>query len=157
MNQHEQYGRMLSAYAGAIDDAISGVVDCLEGLGQEQLNWRPEAPGANSLWVLAVHSIANAEQAVLAILGGAPDTRDREAEFAAHGSSPEAARTQWEVARQELRAAIAKLSPADLEREHTHPRRGVMTGHQLLLLVIGHASEHRGHAGLTRDLLLARS
>ncbi|HEY8286380.1 MAG TPA: DinB family protein [Chloroflexota bacterium] len=157
MSQPEQYSRLLSAYAGAIDEAISGIVGSLEGLDQEQLNWRPAAPGANSLWVLAVHSIANAEQTVLAILGGAPDTRDREAEFAAHGASPEAARAQWNGARQELRAAIARLSPEDLEREHTHPRRGVMTGHQLLLLVISHASEHRGHASLTRDLLLARS
>ena len=157
MNQSAQCAKLLSAYAGTIDEAISGVVACLEGLDQEQLNWRPDVPGANSLWVLAVHSIANAEQAVLAILGGAPDTRDREAEFAAHGASAGAARTQWEHSRQELRAAIARLSPADLEREHTHPRRGVMTGHQLLLLVIGHAAEHRGHASLTRDLLLARS
>ena len=157
MNLPDQYARLLSAYAGAIDEAISAIVDCLEGLNQEQVNWRPEVSGANSLWVLAVHSIANAEQAVLAVLGGAPDTRDREAEFAAQGASPEAARTQWEHSRHELRAAIARLSPEDLEREHIHPRRGVMTGHQLLLLVIGHASEHRGHAGLTRDLLLARS
>jgi len=157
MSQPEQYARLLSAYAEAIDEAIFGIIACLEGLDQEQLNWRPEVPGANSLWVLAVHSMANARQAVLAVLGGAPDTRDREAEFAAHGASPETARALWEHTRQELRAAIVTLSPENLEREHTHPRRGVMTGHQLLLLVIGHASEHRGHAGLTRDMLLARS
>ncbi|HVA90337.1 MAG TPA: DinB family protein [Chloroflexota bacterium] len=157
MNQPVGISRLLNAYAETIRESISGVIACLDGLDAEQVNWRPNVEGANSLWVLAVHVVANAEQAILSLLGGAPDTRDREAEFAAQSQSPDAARDHWATALEGMRATILGLTPADLEREYTHPRRGVMSGHQLLLLVIQHASEHRGHAGLTRDLLLARS
>lgn len=143
------------AYANAILTVLGNLVDQLAGLSEEQLNWKPAAEGTNSLWVLAIHSMANAEQAVLAVIGGAPDTRDREAEFAAHGVSSEAARIRWAALREQLRGAVLTLAPVDLDREYTHPRRGVMTGREVLLLVIQHASEHLGHAGLTRDLLRA--
>ena len=43
---------------------------------------------------------------------------------------------------------------ADLDRERVHPRRGLLTGREILIVVARHAAEHLAHAELTRDLLM---
>ncbi|CAN5843324.1 hypothetical protein BH10CHL1_BH10CHL1_01810 [soil metagenome] len=43
----------------------------------------------------------------------------------------------------------------ELTRVRSHPRRGQITGREILLVVACHAAEHRGQAELTRDLLFA--
>ncbi len=151
----EAHDRETDSYATYIFETLEGLIGYLDGLSEEQMNWRAPCEGANSLWVLAVHSLANAEQSILVTLGGAPDTRDREAEFRAQGTAVEALRARWSTLRADIQETIRGLSPEILDDEYTHPRRGAMTGREVLLLVIQHASEHRGHAGLTRDLLLA--
>ena len=47
------------------------------------------------------------------------------------------------------------MSAADFERAEIHPRRGVLTGREVLLIVARHATEHLGRAELTRDLAKA--
>ncbi|MDP9352215.1 MAG: DUF664 domain-containing protein [Chloroflexota bacterium] len=42
-----------------------------------------------------------------------------------------------------------------LEEEIEHPRRGRITGREVLLVVARHCAEHLGQAELTRDLLEA--
>ncbi len=50
---------------------------------------------------------------------------------------------------------MTALSALDLEREVTHPRRGALTGRDVLIVVARHAVEHLGQAELTRDLARA--
>jgi hypothetical protein len=119
------------------------------------MNWHAPCEGANSLWVLATHTLGNVEQSILSLLGGAPDRRDREAEFIAHGVSAETLRARWHTLQGALEATIMGLSPEALAAEYTHPRRGLLTGREVLLLVLSHAAEHLGHAGLTLDLIKA--
>jgi len=71
------------------------LLQCLEGLDSVGLNWRPPAPQANSLYVLATHTLANAQQNILGVLCGQAVERDREAEFAVAGSTASALIEQW--------------------------------------------------------------
>lgn len=56
----------------------------LDGLQEEDLWWRPN-PASNSIGNLVLHLAGNARQWVVAGIGGAPDLRDRGAEFRASG------------------------------------------------------------------------
>jgi len=135
--------------------SIDRLIACLEGLTEAQLNWRP-LPDANSLAVLAVHTMANAEQGLLQVLCGQQVNRERELEFVTQATSPEPIQAQWRDLRERLAQNLAQVSPAELEREHDHPRRGRVTGREALLIIARHASEHLAHAELTRDLLRAK-
>ena len=53
---------------------------CLAELNDEQLWWRPNQ-ASNSIGNLVLHLCGNARQWIIAGLGGAPDTRTRDAEF----------------------------------------------------------------------------
>ena len=49
----------------------------------------------------------------------------------------------------------ATLPAADLDRERKHPRRDMLTGREVLIVVARHTAEHWGEAQLTKSLLLA--
>jgi hypothetical protein len=137
-------------------DVLERALGCLDGLDAEALNWRPPAPETNSLYMIATHVLGNVEENIFQVLGGRQVGRQRDQEFVAHGSDAQVIAERWQRLRGEVQGAIAALSADDLERTYQHPRRGTLTGHEVLLLVITHASEHLGEAQLTRALALAR-
>jgi hypothetical protein len=106
--------------------------------------------------VIATHVLGNVEENIFEILGGRRVGRQRDLEFLARGSDAQAIAARWQRLRGELQVVIGALSADDLDRTYQHPRRGTLTGHEVLLLVITHASEHLGEAQLTRALALAR-
>src|SRR4051795_1259673 len=57
---------------------------CLATLSGEQIWWR-EAEAQNAVGNLVLHLCGNLGQWILSAVGGAPDTRERDAEFAARG------------------------------------------------------------------------
>jgi len=131
-------------------------VACLDGLNQDDLDWRPIA-SANSLHVLATHIFGVLEQNLLGILGGQSVQRDRDAEFVAKASSAEPVQKRWNELKERIPSSLAKLSSTALSRKYSHPRRdSLLTGREILVMVTRHAAEHLGHAELTRDLLKAR-
>lgn len=138
-----------------IVSSIDGLLQCLDGLDEEQLNWRPPAPNTNSLYALAVHTLGNAEESLLFTLCGQPGQRDREQEFLAKGISGNEMVIYWQELRQRVQSALLNLSSDALEHEVIHPRLGAITGRDVLIIVAMHAAEHRGQAELTRDLVLA--
>lgn len=137
--------------AGSLDRLVA----LLDGLSAEELDWRPPAHGANSLSVLATHTLGNAEENLLETLGGQPIGRDREAEFAVQGGSADAVAARWRDLRPRLSEILAALPPDALDASYPHPRRGAITGRDILIVVARHSAEHLGQAELTRDLLLA--
>ena len=150
--QHE-----LALYWRKIAGSLDRLLATLDGLDEEQLNWRPPAPNANSLYALATHTLGNAEENLLGVLAGQPVERDREGEFRASGNSTAELRQRWAALRARIREALANLPPGALDRaDYQHPRRGAISGRKVLLIVARHAAEHAGQAELTRDLLLAR-
>jgi hypothetical protein len=138
-----------------IASSLDRLVALIDGVSASDLDWRPPAPGANSLYVLAMHTLGNAEENLLETLGGQPIGRDREAEFAAQGGSAETIVARWQALRPRLAEALAKLPVGALDAPYPHPRRGAITGRDILIVVARHSAEHLGQAELTHDLLRA--
>jgi hypothetical protein len=136
-----------------ITSSVNHLFGCLEGMSEEDLNWRP-LENANSLFVLTTHTMGNIAENLLEVLCGQPVHRQREAEFAVRGSSPESLKSQWLELQDRVRSVLSKLPPGELDRPIEHPRRGSTTGREVLIIVARHAAEHMGQAYLTRDLLL---
>ena len=52
---------------------------------------------------------------------------------------------------------VALRAEVDLDGARPHPRRGIITGRDVLIVVARHTAEHWGEAQLTRSLMKARS
>ena len=149
----------IETYSDQIRSLLGRVCGTLEGLSQEQLNRRPPLPGANSAYVVAVHTLGNARAWVLGIACGRPLRRDRPAEFASSGAHGDI-EAEHHALSEEIGRALANFDPARLEERLVPP--GELWGEgepheisrrQALLHVIEHASIHLGQLQVTRDLL----
>ena len=147
--------REIDLYWHKITETVDELVACLEGLDGEALDWKP-LDDANSLYVLATHTMGNVRHNFLSILCGGPITRDRDSKFAAMGDSVAEIEAVWNDLQGRISEAIRELPPDDLDRVRDDPQRGKITGRELMILVARHAAEHHGQAQLTRDLVKAR-
>jgi uncharacterized damage-inducible protein DinB len=138
-----------------ITSSIDQLFGSMEGLSAQEINRSP-IPSANSLYVLATHTMGTTAENLLEVLCGQPVHRQREAEFAAQGDSLEALRAQWQSLRAQIQAQLEQLDNATLGQARAHPRRGNISGRDVLIVVARHCAEHMGQAFLTRDLILAQ-
>ena len=140
------------------DYEFDRLLETIADLDEDAVNWKPPAPGANSLLVLVTHAIASAEEHVVGIAAGMTVVRNRDAEFAAKGAAAHLASRASEV-RGRIAEALSSLEGRlDEERDapfRTWPApRG--TVRDRLVHSVSHTAEHVGHAQLTRDLNAAR-
>jgi uncharacterized damage-inducible protein DinB len=147
-----------------IRSLLGRVCDCLKGLSETQLNWRPPVAGANSAYVITAHTLANARAWVLGIACGQPVERDRPAEFRASGHDPAGLLASAERLSQEIGAALAALTPSDLDRRLVpspmlwgEGEPWEISVREALFHVVEHASLHLGQLQMTRDLALGES
>jgi uncharacterized protein DUF664 len=139
-----EFDRLLETVADLEDDAV---------------NWKPPAPGTNSLLVLVTHALASAEEHVVGKAAGKTVVRNRDAEFASKGEPSHLAARAAEV-RRRIDDALAGLEGRfDEERD---PPFGKWPGSRAtvrdrLVHSISHTAEHVGHAQLTRDLYIGRN
>ncbi|MBP3955838.1 DUF1572 family protein [Gemmata sp. G18] len=77
------------AVCDELDAALSRIVHCVNQLTDAQVWWRPP-DGTNAIGNLVLHLTGNIQQIIANNLTGAPDTRDRPAEFAARDVVPKA-------------------------------------------------------------------
>ena len=145
-----------AAAAGFLCRSIDRVVLCLNDLTDEEAHWRPPAPGANSLLALAWHSQANAEENVLGLLLSRNIGRGYAAEFEDEALTIASVHDRWHELGPVLRQGLEELPPRVLAQQLQHPRRGPLSGFEVLIVALRHATEHMGQAALTRDLVLAR-
>src|SRR5437870_10867384 len=101
-------------YSQYIRKQIADVHAALKGLSEEQLNRRPDVPGANSPFVIATHVLGNARAWVLGIVCGQPLRRDRPAEFASRGAFPDFDTAAGQISL-EIESALGGLEPALLD------------------------------------------
>jgi len=155
--------RELDAACGFVCRSLDRIVQCLDGLTERERNWCPPAPSANSLYAIAVHSLANAEENILSVLCWQPLARlrgdeEHESEWAVRATTAnhDCVPKRWTELRLRLETALSSLDPAELDRERPHPRRGSITGREVLYVVARHTAEHQGQAELTRDLIIAQ-
>jgi uncharacterized damage-inducible protein DinB len=147
----------IHVYLERLRDLRAQVLRTLDGLDADALNWQPLPNETNSLFVLATHCIGSERGWFGSVLGGAPPTRDRAAEFRARGEDlaalraayAESARFTWEI--------LAPLTAGDLDATRQHDHYGMVTVRWIILHVIEHYSEHLGQAQLTRQLWENRS
>ena len=128
------------------------IARCLHLLSQKQIWWRPN-PSSNSVGNLVLHLNGNVRQWIIAGLGGAPDTRQRDREFQEPGPIPRRAllsrlrQTVGEACR-----VLARLSSEDLARKCSIQGFKV-TGLAAVYHVTEHFSHHAGQIILATKLL----
>ena len=115
----------------------------VEALPADALWWRPHDE-SNSVGNLLMHLTGNVRQWIVAGVGGAADTRDRAAEFAAK-AGPGGAELLAVLERtlDEVDAVLARLSAADLESMRTIQGREI-TVFEAIYHVVEHFSLHLG-------------
>lgn len=116
---------------------------CLQQLSEEEIWWRPNQ-SSNSVGNLALHLAGNVRQWIVSGLGGAPDVRQRDQEFAERGPLSRAKLLQ------SLRAAVTeacrvlrRLTSRDLHRTYSIQKLRV-TGLNAVLHVTEHFAFHTG-------------
>ncbi len=100
------------------EDYLPKIERCLELLTDEQIWWRAN-PQSNSIGNLLLHLSGNVRQWIVCSLGGAPDERDRDSEFAQRDFIPRdelLARLKQTLS--EADAALAKFDVDKLLERH---------------------------------------
>ncbi|MCC6928571.1 MAG: DUF1572 family protein [Gemmatimonadaceae bacterium] len=115
-----------------------------------KLWWRPH-PTCNSVGNLVLHLAGNVRQWVVSGIGGAPDVRQRDAEFAADGGMDAVALLEHlEKALSDVDAVLARLGPESLGEV-----RRIQGRETTVFSALYHVVEHfSGHVG--QVILLAK-
>ncbi len=142
-------------HTAAIIDAVQSLMDCLDGLSVDELDWRPATGTGNSLPVLAAHVLGNVEEKILEFLGGQPVRRNRDHEFATSAAQASAVVAHWGAVKTSLPRVVGSLRAEAWDTPHGRGDLSPLTARAMLLLVHRHASEHLGEAQLIHDLILA--
>jgi len=135
-------------------EEVERVLSAAEGLDTTQLSWTPSTKGANSLLVLAAHTVGAAERHVVRSVGGGEVSGTRDEEFVVRGDLAPI-RARWDAVRQKIVETIDNMPPGRLDDAVPKPSR-LRTIHGVLVHAIAHAAEHAGQAELTRDLIKER-
>ena len=135
-------------------EEVERVLSAADGLDATQLSWAPSTKGANSLLVLAAHTVGAAERHVVRSIGGGEVTGTREEEFVARGDMAPI-RARWDAVRRKIVETIDSMPPGRLDDAVPKPSR-IRTIHGLLVHAVAHAAEHAGQAELMRDLIKER-
>ena len=141
------------ALADELDAALSRIVHCANQLSEEQVWWRPPQ-GMNAIGNLILHLTGNVKQAITDNLSGAPDTRDRPAEFSSR--EPVAKAELLRRLTEAVQTAKAALAGATDERlaKVVRVNNNDWTGIQAVIRSVAH---FRGHTQeiihMTRELL----
>jgi uncharacterized damage-inducible protein DinB len=119
------------------------IIECLAQLSEEEIWWRPNA-ASNSVGNLLLHLCGNMRQWIISGLGGVPDIRERDKEFAERGPFVRAAlRDELQRTVKESCAVLARLKPGDLTRRYRIQQYDVM-GYQAAAQVEEHVAYHLG-------------
>ncbi len=119
------------------------IAECLDRLTLEQI-WTRGAETENAVGNLVLHLAGNVRQWIVSGVGGKPDTRRRDEEFAARGGQSAAVLAAQLRAVVEEAAAVIQALPADeLTRPITIQQYAVT-----VLEAVYHVTEHfSGHTG----------
>jgi uncharacterized damage-inducible protein DinB len=126
-----------------LGDYLPKIERCLEKLADEQIWWRANEE-SNSIGNLVLHLCGNARQWIICGVGGQPDSRDRDSEFAQRETIPRDELFELlHSTLNEVQSILRNLDPS-LLLEH----RKIQGNDVELLEAIFHVTEHFSmHAG----------
>lgn len=147
------------AYERQLRSLTSEFLAAIEGIPEDDLNaWKPQMAIEGSQEIttfaaLGVHIAGAGEFMTLIAVGGAPVTRDRDAEFVAKATR-EQIEHRFNSWLPKVHLLLERLSEQELAAQNTHDRyldRG-WTNAQILLHALDHTALHTGHAQIQRQL-----
>ena len=116
---------------------------CLAKLNDDQI-WARGGDNENAIGNLALHLAGNVRQWIISHLGGQPDLRQRDQEFAARGGrTTQELSTQLKNTVEEAAAVIQSLDTERLTRNYTIQKYEV-TGLTAVYHVVEHFAQHTG-------------
>ncbi|MEP7362833.1 MAG: DinB family protein [Acidobacteriota bacterium] len=136
--------------ATKLEQNYGRIADCLGRLTEEQI-WQRPGEASNSLGNLALHLAGNLRQWILHGVGGQPDVRVRDEEFAARGGP----------SREELLAGLREvveqtngvIRNAELAKQ-IHVQKYDITALEGIIHVLEHFSYHTGQIAFATKALL---
>ena len=133
----------LECSAKRLRQAHERIEVCIRKLDDEQI-WRRTGDNANACGNLCLHLAGNVRQWILHGVGGQPDLRHRDAEFAARGGvGKEELLAKLRSAVEEACTLIESLPDARLT-EACHPQNYTVTVLEAIYHVVEHFSLHTG-------------
>jgi uncharacterized damage-inducible protein DinB len=134
---------------------LSRIARCLAMLSEREIWWRGNS-ASNSVGNLVLHLEGNVRQWVVSGLGGVPDQRQRDREFAEHGPIPR--RKLLSKLKRTVAAAcrtLERLPPRELARPRTIQGFRV-SGFKAVAHVTEHFAYHTGQIAYAAKLLRRR-
>ena len=129
--------------ANKLKQLCSRILECLNRLNAEQI-WYRGATNENAIGNLVLHLCGNLRQWIGSAVGGKPDIRVRDREFAARGDiSPEELSERLETTVEEAVHIISHLS-SDRLAERVSVQKYNVTVFEAIYHVVEHFSQHTG-------------
>ncbi len=129
--------------ADKLDQLAGRIADCLRRLAYDQV-WGRGSDNENAVGNLVLHLCGNVRQWIVAGVGGQPDVRDRDAEFAARGGlEPAELAERIRAIVCEANGIIRGLTPERLEQRIAIQKYN-LTVLEAVLHVLEHFSHHTG-------------
>jgi uncharacterized damage-inducible protein DinB len=126
-----------------LEQLLSRIRDCLRKLSPDEI-WARGHENENAIGNLVLHLNGNVRQWILSGVGGAPDTRVRDAEFAARGGMPtEELLGRLEATVREAVVVIGNVTPERLTERVTIQKYDV-TVLEAIFHVVEHFAQHTG-------------
>ena len=125
--------------------AFSGKIeDCIGRLDHDQV-WTRNSRNENAIGNLVLHLCGNARQWIISGVGGKPDVRDRDAEFAASGGMQAAELLEHlKTTVNEAAEVIRNLPPSRLMETKTIQKHYNVSMMEAIYHVVGHFAQHTG-------------
>jgi hypothetical protein len=151
----EESARTVTTTVAALYHELHAVMrDLVRGMDHGTLNWSP-LPKANSLAVLATHTLGSEREMIRALRGISTD-RDRDAEFKVEAEAADLL-SLLDQADREMDEHVAALTVADLAELRPRGDRPPRPGIEWLISNYGHAREHVAQMQLTKQLYDSRT
>jgi uncharacterized damage-inducible protein DinB len=133
----------VKASSKKLEQLLSRIQDCVAKLSPDEI-WARGHENENAIGNLVLHLSGNVRQWIVSGVGGAPDTRVRDAEFAARGDIGTGELLgRLESAVQDAIGVIGRVTPQRLT-EHVVVQKYDVTVLEAIFHVVEHFSQHTG-------------
>ena len=145
-------GIFLEASAKKLEQLVTRIRDCAGKLSTDEI-WARGHENENAIGNLILHLNGNVRQWIISGVGGAPDTRARDAEFEARGGTEKAELVErLEATVREAIAVLGKVTPQRL-MQHVTIQKYDVTVMEAIYHVVEHFSQHTGQIVFATKML----